>query len=428
MLQREILELVPPDRNVSIEREVWPRLIGDGLYGFPADAYWLDIGTPERYLQGTFDIIEGNVDTAVRARLGESWLAVAPGAEIHGRAIPPAVIERGAHVAPGAHVGSLVVLGENVRVGPGSSTVERSVILSGAEIGANCTLRDCIVAAGCRVGDGSAHRGRGGARRGRDGGGGQHDRPRGAYLPGREHSRRSNQVLMSTPQAHPGRSEPARTHGSGALSREAIARVDVSGQLEDVLALPEHLRDALWRVESAIMQGWDTSAGLVVAGMGGSAIGGALARAALGDHASRPIFVTRAYGLPPWTTPETMVLCASYSGDTEETLACYESAGALGAQRTVVTTGGRLAEMARCRRRARDPAARRVSAARGGRLHDGGGAGGGGAVRRGAAADLGDRRGRLAHRAARGRVGPGCGRGLAGEDDRPRAATARSRW
>jgi glucose/mannose-6-phosphate isomerase len=131
------------------------------------------------------------------------------------------------------------------------------------------------------------------------------------------------------------------------LSRESIARVDPSNQLGDVLALPEHLRDALWRVESAIMQDWDTTAGLVVAGMGGSAIGGALARAAMGDQASRPIFVTRAYGLPPWTTPDTMVLCASYSGDTEETLACYESAGALGAKRTVVTTGGRLAEMAR---------------------------------------------------------------------------------
>jgi glucose/mannose-6-phosphate isomerase len=131
------------------------------------------------------------------------------------------------------------------------------------------------------------------------------------------------------------------------LSRAAIARVDPSDQLGDVLALPEHLRDALWRVESAIMQDWDTTAGLVVAGMGGSAIGGALARAAMGDHASRPIFVTRAYGLPPWTTPDTMVLCASYSGETEETLACYESAGALGAKRTVVTTGGRLAEMAR---------------------------------------------------------------------------------
>ncbi|MGO9488088.1 MAG: bifunctional phosphoglucose/phosphomannose isomerase [Solirubrobacteraceae bacterium] len=131
------------------------------------------------------------------------------------------------------------------------------------------------------------------------------------------------------------------------ISRELIARVDSTGQLDDVLALPEHLRDAVWRVESAIMQDWDTSAGLVVAGMGGSAIGGALARAALGDHASRPIFVTRAYGLPTWTTPDTMVLLASYSGETEETLACYESAGALGARRTVVTTGGRLAEMAR---------------------------------------------------------------------------------
>jgi glucose/mannose-6-phosphate isomerase len=131
------------------------------------------------------------------------------------------------------------------------------------------------------------------------------------------------------------------------LSREAIAAIDPTGQLDDVLALPEHLRDALWRVESAIMNEWDTPGGLVVAGMGGSAIGGALAAAALGDHASRPIFVTRAYGLPPWTTPETTVLCASYSGNTEEILACYESAAALGAQRVVVTTGGRLAEMAR---------------------------------------------------------------------------------
>ena len=55
----------------------------------------------------------------------------------------------------------------------------------------------------------------------------------------------------------------------------------------------------------------------------------------------------RAYGLPPWTTPDTTVLCASYSGDTEETLACYEAAGALGATRVVATSGGRLAELAR---------------------------------------------------------------------------------
>ncbi|HTR89346.1 MAG TPA: NDP-sugar synthase [Solirubrobacteraceae bacterium] len=154
VLQRDILELVPPDRNVSIEREVWPLLIGNGLYGYPADAYWLDIGTPDRYLQGTFDIIEGNVDTAVRARLGEDWLAIDPGAQLHGRAVPPAVIERGVHVAPGAHVGSLVVLGPDVHVGPGS-IVERAVLLRGTHVGANCVLRDCIVAAGCHIGESS---------------------------------------------------------------------------------------------------------------------------------------------------------------------------------------------------------------------------------------------------------------------------------
>jgi len=58
------------------------------------------------------------------------------------------------------------------------------------------------------------------------------------------------------------------------LSREAIASVDTSNQLRDVLALPEHLRDALTRVETAFLEARDTKDGLVVAGMGGSAIGG----------------------------------------------------------------------------------------------------------------------------------------------------------
>jgi mannose-1-phosphate guanylyltransferase len=151
VLDREILELVAPDRNVSIEREVWPRLIGAGLYGFPSESYWLDIGSPERYLQGTFDIIEGNVITAVGERLGDDWLAIDGGAEVHGRVIPPAVIERGVSVAASAHVGSLVVLGEDVSIAAGA-TVERAVILNGTKIGEGCTLRDCIVAGGCRVG------------------------------------------------------------------------------------------------------------------------------------------------------------------------------------------------------------------------------------------------------------------------------------
>ena len=131
------------------------------------------------------------------------------------------------------------------------------------------------------------------------------------------------------------------------LTRDSIAAVDSTGQLADVLGLPEHLRDALWRVESANLSPEDSPGGLVVAAMGGSAIGGLLARAALGDRASRPIIVSRDYGLPAWTMPDTTVLCSSYSGETEETLAAYDAAGTLGARRIVCTTGGKLAAGAR---------------------------------------------------------------------------------
>jgi len=131
------------------------------------------------------------------------------------------------------------------------------------------------------------------------------------------------------------------------LDREALAASDPTDQITDVLALPELLRDALWKVESAGLEPRDSPGGMVFAGMGATATAGMLARAALGDQASRPILPARAYGLPPWTTPETTVLCASISGETEETLACYESAGALGAARVVVTTGGQLATLAR---------------------------------------------------------------------------------
>jgi glucose/mannose-6-phosphate isomerase len=135
-----------------------------------------------------------------------------------------------------------------------------------------------------------------------------------------------------------------------ALSREAVEAVDRNGQLQDIVALPDQLRDALWRVQSAGLARHDAPGGLIVAGMGGSAIGGWLARGVLGDRAQRPIVLARGYELPAWTTPETMVLCSSYSGDTEETLAAFEAAGAAGAHRIVATTGGKLAAAARAAR------------------------------------------------------------------------------
>jgi glucose/mannose-6-phosphate isomerase len=127
---------------------------------------------------------------------------------------------------------------------------------------------------------------------------------------------------------------------------EALRAADPSGQLDDVLALPDHLRDALWRVESARISPLRAS-GLLVAGMGGSAIGADLAAVAFGSRLVAPLEPVRGYELPGFVPADRAVLCSSYSGDTEETLACYEAAEALGAARVVATTGGRLAAEAR---------------------------------------------------------------------------------
>jgi glucose/mannose-6-phosphate isomerase len=131
------------------------------------------------------------------------------------------------------------------------------------------------------------------------------------------------------------------------LDRESIDAVDPRHMLGDVLAQPLQLGDALWRAQSADIRRRDRPGGLVVCGMGGSAIGGDLAAAALGDRATRPITTIRGYALESWAGPDSLVLCTSYSGDTEEALACFEAAGAAGAGRVALTTGGKLAELAR---------------------------------------------------------------------------------
>jgi len=135
VLQRSVLDLIAPGRQVSIEREVWPALIGAGLYGHRAEGYWLDIGTPERYLQGSFDIVVGAV--SVDGRSPRDVAAIGTGCEI----------------AADAKIGELVVLGDGVQVGAGAS-IERSVVLAGARIGAGSVLRDSIVGERAKIGRG----------------------------------------------------------------------------------------------------------------------------------------------------------------------------------------------------------------------------------------------------------------------------------
>lgn len=115
---------------------------------------------------------------------------------------------------------------------------------------------------------------------------------------------------------------------------------------EDVLGLGDQIADALWKAESAGLPAAGT-AGLAIAGMGGSAIGGRLAVAAIGPRARRPVVTVAGYDLPPWVDRSWTVLCSSYSGATEETLAAYDAARERGASVVVATTGGTLADRAR---------------------------------------------------------------------------------
>jgi mannose-1-phosphate guanylyltransferase len=152
VLERSVLDLLTPGEPASIEREVFPALVGEGLFGYVADGYWKDIGTPERYLEATFDILEGSVVTEVGARMGSSFLCVEDGVAADGRIVPAALVESGCRIADGARIGGRAVLEHDVGVGEGT-TIEGGVVMRGAQIGAHCTLSGCIVGAGVRIGD-----------------------------------------------------------------------------------------------------------------------------------------------------------------------------------------------------------------------------------------------------------------------------------
>ncbi|HET8754713.1 MAG TPA: NDP-sugar synthase [Solirubrobacteraceae bacterium] len=152
VLERSVLDLLEPEQPASIERDVFPRLVGEGLYGCVSEGYWLDIGTPERYLQGTYDILEATVATAVAERMGDGYLCVEQNVDNRGRIIPSALVESGCRIGDSSRIGGRVVLEHGVTVGE-HTTIERAVVMQGAEIGSHCTLNGCIVGGGVRIGD-----------------------------------------------------------------------------------------------------------------------------------------------------------------------------------------------------------------------------------------------------------------------------------
>jgi mannose-1-phosphate guanylyltransferase len=130
----------PPGRAVSIERDIFPSLIDHDrvVHGFVSDAYWLDLGTPEKYLQANFDLLDGRVRDAPT--------------------YPAPFVADGASVDARAHLGRWVVVGEGARIGR-DAQIEDSVLLPSAVVEAGAGVTGSILGAGSTVGPGARIRG-----------------------------------------------------------------------------------------------------------------------------------------------------------------------------------------------------------------------------------------------------------------------------
>jgi mannose-1-phosphate guanylyltransferase len=160
LIDAALLDRIPRDRPVSIEREFFPGLIADGVptFGWLGATYWRDIGNPAAYHAAQVDLLQARVRTELeppgRPREG-AWLGegveVAAGAVVQG----PCVVGAGVRLGDGARVGPLAVLGDGVQVAAGAR-VERAVLWEGVEVGAGAALEGCVVGAHARIGAGAA--------------------------------------------------------------------------------------------------------------------------------------------------------------------------------------------------------------------------------------------------------------------------------
>jgi mannose-1-phosphate guanylyltransferase len=135
VLEHSVVDLIPAGRAVSFEREVFPEMVGNGLYGWAADGYWIDIGTPERYLEATWDLLAGRVESTLPER-DQTGSLLYDGS-----------------VTMGAHIGPQSVLGSHCSVGA-DAAIERSVLYDRVVVGSDAVVRGSIIGTGARIGDG----------------------------------------------------------------------------------------------------------------------------------------------------------------------------------------------------------------------------------------------------------------------------------
>ena len=177
VLEPEVLRLVPPGRPVSIERDVFPRLAEEGsVFGIALDGYWLDVGTPEAYLQAHRDVLERSFSTETGDSLGPDFMLVDESAKVHpgARLVPPVYVGPGAVVEDGAQgreprrarrrrtPRSRRARRERGRSAPASTigaatAVVGSIVGDDAEVGPGCEVRNlAVIGPGAKLGRGNA--------------------------------------------------------------------------------------------------------------------------------------------------------------------------------------------------------------------------------------------------------------------------------
>jgi mannose-1-phosphate guanylyltransferase len=157
VLEPAVLDRVEPGRRVSIEREVFPAVVADGgLYAMASPVYWLDTGTPDRFLQAQLDVLQGRRQLASMPPAKEvaPGVHVAGGAVLDGEVTGCAFLAEGARLDAGARLADSV-LGAGAHVAEGAS-VTRSVVFAGGRVLAGATVDDSLVGPDAVVGPGAA--------------------------------------------------------------------------------------------------------------------------------------------------------------------------------------------------------------------------------------------------------------------------------
>ncbi|MCZ7526863.1 MAG: NDP-sugar synthase [Acidimicrobiia bacterium] len=156
VLEPSVLSRIPARLNVSIERDTFPRMLDrpGRLYALRSDAYWLDIGTPEKYLQAHADVLAGRLGRppvpGASERCPGVWEQGEVDVDAGARLEPPVLVGAASRIGPGARiVGS--VLGAGCVVGPGAR-VRRSVLLDGARLEPESEVIDSVLGAGALIG------------------------------------------------------------------------------------------------------------------------------------------------------------------------------------------------------------------------------------------------------------------------------------